>query len=91
MEHKNITTPAPAANWSRWAYGIFTLAGLLFWLLGDDRSMAFTFLALAPIADPFDQRVGWKERPLWQRAWLVVHLGLTAAALGWWMGLMDRA
>jgi hypothetical protein len=77
-------------NWNRWAYGLLTVTGLLSLLLGTDRSLAPMLLCFALVADPFDQRVTWKERPLWQRAWLVVHLAVAAAAFGWSVGLGDR-
>ena len=76
-------------NWNKWLYGTFTLAGLVFWLVSEDRSLAATFLGIALVADPFDQAMAWKKRPLWQRAWLIIHLGLTAAAFGYWVGLTD--
>jgi hypothetical protein len=78
-------------NWNRWAYITFTLAGIIFWLVSDDRTLPITFLSIALVADPFDQQVTWSKRPLWQRAWLVVHMGLAAAALGWAIGLGDRS
>lgn len=37
-------------------------------------------LGIALAFDPFDQSVSWKERPLYQRAWLIVHLVLLAMA-----------
>ena len=77
-------------NWNRWAYLAFTLTGIVFWLVSDDRTLPITFLGIALVADPFDQQVTWSERPLWQRAWLLVHIGLAAAALGWAIGLGDR-
>ena len=84
------TRPAPTTSSNRWAYGMFTLGGIFLWIISDDRSLAFTFLGIALVADPFDQSVTWKDRPKWQRAWLIAHLGLTAAALGCMIGLGDR-
>lgn len=76
-------------NFNKWAYGVFTLAGLAFWAINDDRSLAPTFLAIALVGEPFDPSVEWSKRPWYQRAWLIAHLGLTAAAFGYWIGLMD--
>jgi len=40
--------------------------------------------------DPFDQKQTWKERPTWQKALLILHLALTAAVLGYGIGLNDK-
>ncbi|MGV3636009.1 MAG: hypothetical protein ACO1NQ_00050 [Flavobacteriales bacterium] len=77
-------------NWNRWAYATFTLAGLAFWWVGDDRSLPITFLGIALVADPFDPQVPWNQRPRWQRAWLLIHTALAAAAFGFAVGLGDR-
>jgi hypothetical protein len=70
-------------GWNKWGYGVFTLAGILFTFFGSDASQGPMFMALALIFDPFDQSQQWNERPRWQRAWLIAHLGLSAAALGY--------
>jgi hypothetical protein len=69
---------------------MFTLTGVVLWLVSEDRSLAVTFPGIALVADPFDQTVTWSKRPLWQRAWLFMHLGLTAAAFGHMVGVLDR-
>jgi hypothetical protein len=37
--------------------------------------------SIALVFDPFDQKVAWKDRKTWQKAWLIVHtvIALTAA------------
>lgn len=52
---------------------------------------AATYWGIALAFDPFDDAQPWKERPIWQRAWLLVHLALTAAAFGLGMGWNDAA
>lgn len=39
-------------------------------------------LGIALIFDPFNQCTPWNERPKWQRAWLLIHLALAGAVLG---------
>jgi hypothetical protein len=62
------------------AYGLFTLAGLGYFFLGNDLSMGITFFGVALVFDPFDQSVTWKDRPLYQRVWLVIHVVFSLAA-----------
>ena len=37
---------------------------------------------------PFDQRVRWNDRPMYQRVWLVVYVVLVFVVMGWffWLG-----
>lgn len=65
------------------AYGLFTLAGLGYFFFGNDLSMGITFFGVALVFDPFDQSVTWKDRPLYQRVWLVAHVILSLCAFGY--------
>ena len=49
------------------------------------------FFGIALAFDPFDQAQPWKERPVWQKVWLLVHLALVAALLGYEIGFNDAA
>ena len=49
------------------------------------------FFGIALAFDPFDQAQSWKERPVWQKVWLLVHLALVAALLGYEIGFNDAA
>ena len=40
--------------------------------LGD----SFSSMAIAMIFDPFDQSVSFRDRPLYQKIWLFVHVGI---------------
>jgi hypothetical protein len=44
-------------------------------------------LGIALIFDPFDVNKAFNLRPMWQKIWLFVHLGLAAAALGYGIGI----
>lgn len=58
------------------AYGIFLLAGIYF-LIRKDYSNAVVFWGLAPIFEPFDSKIPFGKRPLYQKLWLVVHVIIT--------------
>lgn len=79
MEDSQKATPTTSYN--KVAYGIFVLAGISF-LITKDASNAVIFWGLALIFDPFDINQPWKERPLYQKVWLIVHLAITFAVFG---------
>ena len=85
MEQAHTPTKPAPANWNRWAYIAFTLAGIAFTFWGSDRTQGPMFMALALVFDPYDQAVPWNERPRWMKLLLIVHLGLAAALLGYVM------
>jgi hypothetical protein len=63
-------------------YGGFVALGLYFLLANHDLSSAMSNFGLALIFDPFDQKVRWNNRPLYQRVWLFVHLAVVFVLLG---------
>lgn len=63
---------------NRYAYGVFLLL-VIYQLVNGDIENATINLGIALIFDPFDQNVTWKDRPLYQRIWLIVHVALTFA------------
>jgi hypothetical protein len=73
---------------NRYLYAGFCLMGLYYFFKGNYGETAI-FLGIALAFDPFDPTVTWKERPLWQRAWLIVHLAACAAAFGFEVGTND--
>ena len=73
----------------RFLYGGFTALGIYKIVTGHFGDAAM-YLGIALINDPFDATITWKERPLWQRAWLVVHLAICAGALGLEIGMNDK-
>jgi hypothetical protein len=46
--------------------------------------------AIALIFDPFDPEQKWNDRPTWQKAILIIHLGLVAAMFGFGIGQNDK-
>lgn len=73
---------------TRFLYAGFTLFGIYKLVTGHFGEAAMHF-GIALAFDPFDQSVSWKERPFWQRAWLLIHLGACAAAFGFEVGIFS--
>ncbi len=63
---------------NRAGYGLF-LALSAYLLIKGDYDMAVTNFGIALVFDPFDAAVKWSDRPLYQRAWLLCHVGLSFA------------
>ncbi len=76
-------------NIYRLLYAGFTLFGI-YKLVTMNYGEAAIHLGIALAFDPFDQAITWKERPIWQSAWLVVHLTLCAGAFGFEIGMNDK-
>ncbi len=66
----------------------FTVLGLYRLLTANYGDAAMNF-GIALAFDPFDQSKSWKDRPLWQRLWLIIHLAICSACLGFEIGLED--
>jgi hypothetical protein len=63
---------------NRLAYILYmALVGYLFFK--GDIEWAITNLGIALVFDPFNTKVKWQYRPLYQRVWLIVHVTLTFA------------
>ena len=63
---------------NRYAYIIF-LALVVYLFIKGDYDDAIANLGIAMVFDPFDASVKWNDRPLYQRAWLIVHVTLVLA------------
>ena len=62
-------------------YGLFVLLAAYNFFYKQDYGDAAMNLGLALIFDPFDPAVPWDKRPRYQRAWLIIHLLVTALVL----------
>lgn len=63
---------------NRFAYILYLI--LVFYLLiKGDLEWAIINMGIAMAFDPFDTKVKWQSRPLYQKVWLLVHLTLTSA------------
>lgn len=54
-------------------YSIFLIAAIVFVCL-KDFSTAIIFSGIGLAFDPFNQSLAFYKRPVWQRAWLIVHV-----------------
>jgi len=61
-------------------YGLFLLLALYLFMIKDYNWAVMNF-ALALTCDPFDTSVSWRQRPLYQRVWLMVHLTIALGGL----------
>jgi hypothetical protein len=70
-------------------YVLFLLIAVYEIIFKKDYIQAASQLGIALIFDPFNQQISWSDRPIWQRAWLIIHLAITAALFGFGIGLND--
>jgi hypothetical protein len=56
--------------------GFLLMASLQFFVFWEP-SAAIGSLGISLAFDPFDQQVKWSNRPVWQKAWLIVIVLLT--------------
>jgi hypothetical protein len=87
MEASAKTKPL-TGKFEKIAYGVFVLAGIYF-LLTKDYSNAVVFWGLAPIFEPFDAKIPFGKRPIYQRVWLVAHVIITL--IGFVLLIANRA
>jgi hypothetical protein len=82
ITRENSTKIGGTRKINRIFYGGFVALGLYFLLANHDISSAMSNFGLALIFDPFDQKIRWNNRPLYQRVWLFVHLAIVFVLLG---------
>lgn len=77
-------------TFNKFLYIGFVLVGLFQALFSKDYMQAASSFGIALAFDPFDPEQKWNERPTWQKAVLIIHLGLVAAMFGFGIGLNDK-
>jgi hypothetical protein len=70
-------------SFNRLLYGMFILLAFYQIAVRQDFIDAASSLGIALVFDPFNSAITWKERPVYQKLWLFIHLALAAAALGY--------
>lgn len=73
-------------SFNRFIYIGFVLFGIYELAFRHSPSDAVTFMGIALAFDPFDQAQPWKERPIWQKALLIIHLAVVAGLFGYMIG-----
>jgi mannose/fructose/N-acetylgalactosamine-specific phosphotransferase system component IIC len=75
---------------NKFLYIGFLLLGLFQAFFSKDYMQAAASLGIGMAFDPFNQEQKWNDRPTWQKAILIIHLGLVAAMFGFGIGLNDK-
>lgn len=68
----------------------FVFLGCFQAIVNKDYMQAAASLGISMAFDPFNPEQKWNNRPIWQRAILIVHLTIVAAMFGLGIGLNDR-
>jgi hypothetical protein len=76
-----------STKFNRTLYGLFIALAMYQCMFSKDYIDAASSMGIALIFDPFYQLQPWNDRPKWQKAWLLLHLGLAAALLGYGIGV----
>jgi len=79
---KNIIIIIMNSNFNLFLYIGFSTLGLYYFIFQNDVNNAVVNFALALAFDPFDEKVSWQNRPVWQKAWLIIHLTLALTGFG---------
>ena len=77
-------------SFNKFLYIGFLLLGLFQAIFSKDYIQAASSLGIGLAFDPFDIEQKWNDRPTWQKAVLIIHLGLVAAMFGLGIGLNDK-
>ena len=75
---------------NKYLYIGFFILGIYQAIANQDYIQAASSLGIGMAFDPFNPEQKWTERPIWQKAALIIHLGLCAAFLGYEIGFADR-
>lgn len=68
-------------QFNRVMYGLF-IALSIYYIFKSEWMTAASNMGIALIFDPFDQKIKWQERPLYQRVWLIVHVSIVFIFFG---------
>ena len=75
---------------NKFLYIGFLILGLYQAIFSKDYMEAAASLGIGLAFDPFDTEQKWNDRPMWQKAVLIIHLVLVAAMFGLGIGLNDK-
>ena len=75
-----LKTCSQSTRFNRYGYGLYMIL-VIYLAIKGDYVWAFTNLGVALVFDPFDTTVKWQHRPIYQKAWLLVHVAIMLAGL----------
>jgi hypothetical protein len=75
---------------SKYLYVGFVILGFYQAIVNHDYLQAAASLGIGMAFDPFNPEQKWNERPIWQKAVLIIHLAVVAALLVYGIGLDDK-
>ena len=75
---------------NKYLYIGFVILGIYQAIANKDYIQAASSLGIAMAFDPFNPEQKWNDRPIWQKAVLIIHLGLCAAFFGYEIGFADH-
>ena len=75
---------------NKFLYVGFLLLGLYQAFFSKDYMQSAASLGIGMAFDPFNTEQKWNDRPIWQRAVLIIHLAFVAAMFGFGIGLNDK-
>jgi ABC-type branched-subunit amino acid transport system permease subunit len=75
---------------NKFIYIGFLLLGAYQSLFTKDYMQAASSFGIGLAFDPFNTDQKWNDRPTWQKAVLIIHLGLVAALFGFAIGMNDK-
>lgn len=81
MENLETKNEAKTYDIKRLGYVGLLSIGIIFLFLRD-WSTAAIMLVIALVFDPFDTKITFGKRPVWQRVWLIIHLILVFGVFG---------
>ena len=76
-------------NYNKFIYVGFLAIGIYHAGIEKDYMEAASSFGIWLAFDPFDPTKKWQERALWQKAILLLHLGITAALFGYGIGINE--
>lgn len=67
-------------RFNRIAYGLFIILAM-YMLITGDLEMAVVNFGIALVFDPFNAAMPWKQRPVYQKVWLMAHVVISFSGL----------
>ncbi|MBX7181661.1 MAG: hypothetical protein K1X82_06080 [Bacteroidia bacterium] len=83
MEPSKESSTQQPLLFNKMAYGAFVLLGLYFLIFNKSVSDFLIQFGIALVFDPFDPAIRWNNRPIYQRAWLLIHVSILLVVAIW--------